>query len=108
MSSSLLVLASFTTSLIQGGGVIGRLSCTTPSISCGRLHGFEAFGPNIRDLAASIVSTNLVSKSTHASPDGLLNNIQAVVFIRSLSSNTIPIDVPVYPAIDHCTRWRWF
>ena len=104
MSNSLLVLASLTTSLIHGGGVIGRLSCTTPSLSYGRLNAFEAFSPNIRDLAAPIAPTNLVSETTHASPDRLLNNIQAVAFIRSLSANTIPSHIPVYPAIDHCTR----
>ena len=37
ISISLFVLASFTTSLIQGGGVMGRLSCTVRSVSDGYL-----------------------------------------------------------------------
>ena len=85
MSISLCVLASFTISLIQGGGVMGRLSCTVRSVSDGCLDGIG--GPSIPTFsicAASIALTDLVSKSAHASPNRLLNDVQTANLVRWL------------------------
>ena len=85
MSNSLLVLASLTTSRIQGGGVMGRLSCAPPNVSIGCADAIETLEWSIGDVAARIGMTDLVTKSTHASSDGLLNNVQAVIFVSRLS-----------------------
>lgn len=61
----------------------------------------RALGLSVSDIVAPIAPTHLVSKSTHASPDWLLNNIQTVAFIRIPFCDAMPSYVPVYPAIDH-------
>ena len=79
MSNSARVIASRTTSLMHGGGVMGRLSCRLPTY----------LSPFI--CIESFPIAYLVSESAHASTYGLLDNIQAV---RLLSSCGLTIQSP--------------
>lgn len=72
MSTSFPVVASLTTSLTHGGGVIGRRSCGNP-LARGLFQHHES-------------SPYLVPKTTHPSPDGLLLHFQTVDAISITST----------------------
>lgn len=72
MSTSFPVVASLTTSLTHGGGVIGRRSCENPLAR-------DLFRRHER-------SPHLVPEATHSSPDGLLLHFQTVDAISITSA----------------------
>ena len=76
ISISLFVAASLTTSRMQGGGVIGRLSCHIQQISPESCSNSVARVSSQHELSLFLsVSTNLISESTHPCPDWLLDDV---------------------------------
>ena len=98
ISISLFVTASLTMSLMQGGGVMGRLSCRLPVRLSLCIY-----------VQYPLEYTYLVAKPAHASPNWLLDHVETARHQwSSRQRGSLASYGPIYPPIFHGTRGcRW-